>query len=801
MARLRLRGSAQRDGAGPPGKDDEAAVLRWCRDVVSRVNAFEPSVRALTDDGLRGLTGSFRERLGRGEPVADVLPEAFAAVREAAVRTLGQRPFDVQVMGGAVLHLGRVAEMKTGEGKTLTATFPAYLRALSGGGVHVMTANDYLAGRDAEWMGPVYRFLGLTTGLIRAQPRPSPVARRQEYLADVTYGDAHQFGYDYLRDNLAWSQDQRAQRGHHFALVDEADLVLIDEMRSPLQITAPADQIESRHREFAEVADRLERGEDYEVDERSRTVSLTARGTRAVEEHFGVSNLYEEANLPLAHLAGNALKAKECYLKDRDYIITGGQAIIIDSASGRPLPDRRYGDGLHEAIEAREGIAIRGEGQLIAMVAMWDYLDLYEQMAGMTGTALADVQTYRQIYGLDVVTVPSNKPMIRVDHGDVLYHTRQSKLAALAEEAATRHQAGQPVLVGASSVDEAQAISDLLTGRGIAHEMLTALNHEQEARIITGAGRLGAVTVVAQMAGRGVDIVLGGPDRAQREAVAEAGGLCVLGTERPVKRRLEMHLRGRAGRQGDPGEAKFFLSYDDELVKAVAGKTATFAGRFLPAGEHIGRVSAALTSIQAKTAANEAAWLAYAREFDRVLTGQRRLVYAERAPAARGESMGEWVRQLISEVVHTQIASAAGENLQAARFWQGLRQLYPCELVPRPADGEVPRYQLPHIAELAMADAHRIYSRREAELGIEIIREFEQRVILSVLDRGWREHLHAMTELFSTIGIRAKGEAALAAYRREGTQAFNRMRAAVNREIVRALFYLKVEIADPLPRD
>jgi preprotein translocase subunit SecA len=769
--------------------------------VVSRVNGFEPSMKTLADDGLRALTGSFRERLGRGQPVVDVLPEAFAAVREAAVRTLGQRPFDVQIMGGAVLHLGKVAEMKTGEGKTLTATLPAYLHALTGDGVHVMTANDYLASRDAEWMGPVYRFLGLTAGLIRAQPRPSPAARRQEYLADITYGDAHQFGYDYLRDHLAWCRDERAQRGHHFALVDEADLILIDEMRSPLLITGPAGQAESRHREFAALATRLERGEDYEIDERSRTASLTARGTRAVEEHFGVSNLYEEPNLTLARYVGNAVKAKECYQRDRDYIVTGNQAVIIDEASGRPLHDRRYGDGLHEAVEAKEGVPVHVEQQQLAMIAMWDYLGLYQHIAGMTGTALADEKTYRQIYQLGVVTIPTNKPVIRVDHGDVLYRTQQSKLAALTEEAATRHGAGQPVLIGASAIDESQAISALLTGRGIAHEMLTALNHEHEARIIAGAGWLGAVTVVAQMAGRGVDIVLGGPDGAQRDAVADLGGLCVLGAERPAKRRLEMHLRGRAGRQGDPGEAKFFISYDDELVKAAARGAAMFAGRFLPDGEHIPRLSAALTTIQARTAANEAAWLMQAREFDRVLADQRRLIYAERAPAARGKDMGERVRQLIGEVIHAQVTSASGEGLHAGRFWQGLRGLYPFELVPHPSDVLIPRAQLPRIAELAVADAQRIYNRREPELGIPAIRELERRVILSLLDRGWREHLQAMAELLSTIGIRTKGEAALAEYRREGTQAFNRMRLAVNREIVRTLFHIQVDPADLAPRD
>jgi preprotein translocase subunit SecA len=776
-------------------------VLRWCRDVVSRVNELEPSMKALADAGLPALTGSFRERLGRGERMADVLPEAFAAVREAAVRTLGQRPFDVQIIGGAVLHLGKLAEMRTGEGKTLTATLPAYLSALAGHGVHVMTANDYLARRDAEWMGPVYRFLGLTTGLIRAEPRPAPAQRRQQYLADVTYGDAHEFGYDYLRDNMAWERAGQVQRKRHFALVDEADLILIDEALSHLRISGPAEQAESRHREFAALAAALEPGVDYEIDKRSRTASLTARGTRAVEDHFGVSNLYAEPNLVLAHQMGNAVKAKECYQRNRDYILAGDQVVVIDAASGRPLPDRRYGDGLHEAVEAKEGVPVRAQTQELAMITMWDYLGQYQHIAGMTGTARTDAATYRQNYQLEVVTIPTNKPVIRVDHGDVLYRTQQSKLAGLTAETATRHQAGQPVLIGASSIAESDTISALLTGRGIAHQTLTARNHEHEARILAGAGQLGAVTVVARMAGRGVDIVLGGPGGAQREAVADLGGLCVLGTERPPKRRLEMHLRGRAGRQGDPGEAKFFLSNDDELVKGASEVVARLASRLLPDGEHLPRLSAALTNIQARTAAGEAAWLAESREFDRVLADQRREIYAERTPAARGRNMGERVRQLIGEVVHDQVTSASGSGLQADQFWPALRRLYPVWLMSGTYPEVIPREQLPRIAERAVADAQRVYNRREPELGIAVIRELERRVILSLLDRGWRDHLQAMTDLLSTISIRTKGEAALAEYRREGTQAFNRMRLAVNREIVRTLFYIKVDPASLTRRD
>lgn len=799
MVRLRSRGPVRGGRPGAPGEGDDAEILRWCREVVSRVTAFGPQVGALADDALRALTGSYRDRLSRGEPMDDLLPEAFAAVREAAVRTLGQRHFDVQVMAGAVLHRGKVAEMRTGEGKTLTAALSAYLHALAGAGVHVMTANDYLARRDAEWMGPIYRFLGLTVGLLQPAPRPDPAARRAEYSADVTYGTWQEFGYDYLRDNLAWSRDELVQRVRHSAIVDEADLILVDEMRTPLQISGPAEQAETRHAEFAALAARLQPGEQYETDRRARTVSLTESGAQAVEEHFGIGNLYEEPNLPLVYYMLNALKVKEHYQQNRDYIVTDGQALIIDQASGRLHHGRRYGDGIHEAIEAREGLEVRAETQTLAMAPMWDYLGGYERLAGLTGTAQEDAEAYRQIYQLDVVTIPTNKPMIRVDHGDAIYRTRQSKLTALAEKAAARHATGQPVLIGATSIDEAQAVSGLLTARGIGHEVLTALNYEREAHTVAGAARLGTVTIVAKMAGRGVDIILGGADGAQREQVADLGGLCVLGAERPSKRRLEMHLRGRAGRQGDPGEAKFFVSFDDELLKAAVGdKQASFWRRHYPEGEQIARVATALTSAQARMVASDAAWLVQMREWDQVLAEQRHLIYAERAPAARGKNMSDRVRGLIEEVIRAQVGAAATDRLGADQFWRVLRELYPVSLAPQASEkgGEIPKHLLPQIADLAVDDAQRIYNRREPELGITVIRELERRVILACLDRGWRQHLQAMPDLLNGIAIRASGAAALAQYRREGMALFNRMREAVNREIVSTLFHLRVDRSD-----
>jgi preprotein translocase subunit SecA len=521
-------------------------------------------------------------------------------------------------------------------------------------------------------------------------------------------------------------------------------------MRTPLIISGPAKQAETRHAEYAALAVRLERGAHYDVDEPARTVALTERGTQVVEEHFGVGNLYAEPNLLLVHHVQNALKAKECYRKDRDYVVTGGQAVIIDQTSGRLHHGRRYADGLHEAIEAREGLDVGAQTQQLATLPMWDYLGEYDRLAAMTGTAAADTGAYRQLYRLDVVTIPTNRPMIRVDHGDAMYRTGQSKLAALADETATRHATGQPVLVGTVSIEQATDVCGLLTDRGVAHQVLTTLNQGQEAQILAAAGRCGAVTVVAKMAGRGVDIVLGGTDGTDRERVADLGGLCVLGAERPGKRRLEMHLRGRAGRQGDPGEAKFFVSFDDYTMKFYFGtKQASFWSRHNHDGQTLAAISNGLTKAQAKVAAHETASLTQMREFDRVLTQQRRLIYAERAPAVSGEDLSAQVRALIDEV--------------------------------------------------SGADARRRYDRREAEIGPEVARELERRVVLSVLDRAWREHLQAMPELLNAISMRTAGEAALTEYGREATLAFNRMRQAANEEIVRMLLTLKITPPDPKP--
>jgi preprotein translocase subunit SecA len=779
---------------GKDGRD----VLRWCRDVVAQTGAREAEMRSRSDADFPALTNSFRERLAAGEPMDSLLPEAFAAVREAAARTLGQRHFDVQVMGGAVLNLGHVMEMRTGEGKTLTATLPGYLNALSGQGVHMVTANSYLARRDAEWMGPVYRFLGLETGLLGPDDRPAA------YRADLTYGQWAEFGYDYLRDNLAWQRTELTQRGLHLAIVDEADLILLDEARTPLLISGPAPKTDRGPAECAVVAARLQAGLHYEVDQRARTATLTEDGTRQAEEWLGVTNLYE-ADSPLLYYLQTALKAKECYRQDVDYIVSGDQAVIVDSSSGHPIPGRRYGEGLHEAIEAKEGLPIRPERLTLSTVTVWDYLGRYQRLTGMTGTARTEADAYRQVYGLEVVTIPTNRPMIRVDHSDVIYRSTQAKLAAVADEAVRRHASGQPVLIGTPSVQQSEHVSRLLTERGLGHQTLTARNHDQEAQIIAGAARLGAVTVIAGMAGRGVDIILGGADErahdasAEYDAVADRGGLCVLGTERSGSRRAELHLRGRAGRQGDPGESQFFVSLEDDLVKAVVGGTArAMASKVIrDGGDEFKRLSHSLDSAQANTAASTAAWLSQMLEYEAVLADQQHLIFAERRKAVM-EDLSEQIRQSIGEVITAQVVITDRRHLGRDELWRRLRTIYPVSVTPGELAAErgceVEKLPSAFIIERVTDDARRAYRVREHELSPEVMRELERRVTLSITDREWREHLQQMQELRQTVQIGGSGgEAPLGVYRREAAQLFKSLGATISRQVLATVLLIKFE--------
>ncbi|MBC7375308.1 MAG: preprotein translocase subunit SecA, partial [Frankiales bacterium] len=580
----------------------EGKMVRRLRAVADAVNAVEEDFFAMTDAELRAETDVFRQRLADGETVDDILVEAFAVAREGARRTLGQRHFDVQVMGGAALHMGNIAEMRTGEGKTLTSTLPAYLNGLTGNGVHVVTTNDYLARRDAEWMGRVHRFLGLSVGVILANERPE--VRRPSYACDITYGTNNEFGFDYLRDNMAWSAGELVQRGHRFAIVDEVDSILIDEARTPLIISGPSDQATKWYSEFARILPRLVRDVDYEVDEKKRTVAITESGVEKVEDQLGIDNLYESINTSLVGYLNNAMKAKELYRKDKEYVVMGGEVLIVDEHTGRVLAGRRYNEGMHQAIEAKEGVEIKDENQTLATITLQNYFRLYDKLGGMTGTATTEAAEFSQTYDLGVIEIPTNRDPKRIDEADVVYKSEQAKYDAVVEDIAEKHEAGQPVLVGTISVEKSEYLSQLLNKRGIPHEVLNAKQHDREATIVAQAGRKGAVTVATNMAGRGTDIMLGGnpehiaadelrsrglspvetpeeyekawADTLQRatnsvktehDEVVEAGGLYVLGTERHESRRIDNQLRGRSGRQGDPGLSRFYLSLGDDLMR------------------------------------------------------------------------------------------------------------------------------------------------------------------------------------------------------------------------------------------
>lgn len=758
-------------------------------------------MKARSDAQLRELTEAFRERLAGGESLGKLLPEAFAVLREAAVRTIGERPFDVQVICGAVLHLGRVAEMRTGEGKTLAATLPAYLHALSGTPVHVMTASDYLARRDLEWMSPVYSFLGLTTGLVLAREWQGLEDRRAAYQADITYGTWQQFSYDYLYDNCAYALEDCVQRGHGLAIVDEADLAMIDQAGQLQMISRDAEGPSAWHAELAKVAPRLTRGSDYEVDEQLRTVSLRDAGVSKAEEWLGVSDLYGEASFWLAGWLADALAAKDLYRKDRDYLVADGRLVVIDQLTGRPAPGRVYGNGLQQAIQAREGLAVSAERENLAEIQQHQYLRLYQHLSAMAGVVASESGAYRDLYGLDVVRVPTSRPMIRLDHLDAIFSGTKRKLAAIIDDAAARYATGQPVLIGTVSVAQSETISALLSKRGVPHEVLNARDHQREAEILSAAGRPGAVTVVTQMAGRGVDIRLGGADGAERDRVADLGGLYVLGAERHWQRRFDLHLRGRAGRQGDPGETKFYLSLDDDLLtRILAPKQTARVRRFQKsAGAENKAISWAIGSAQDGMAARATAALQQALEYDAVVADQQRTIYADRRTAMLRKDLAGRVRTMINDVVRDYVHAV--HSLADAGLWQNLRELYPVGVTPEGLAAE--RGCAPvdldrtFVIDQVSADAQAAYDRREAELGAEVMRDVEVRVILAVTDREWREHVQRLHALRDGIHLRSlAGRSPLAEYRREASKSFDTMRRALPERGIVALFNLEIVIQD-----
>jgi preprotein translocase subunit SecA len=819
--------------------------------VADYVNTLSDDVEKLTDAELRAKTDEFKKRVADGANLDDLLPEAFAVAREAAWRVLDQRPFDVQVMGAAALHFGNVAEMKTGEGKTLTCVLPAYLNALSGNGVHVVTVNDYLAKRDAEWMGRVHRFLGLDVGVILSQMTPDQ--RRAAYNADITYGTNNEFGFDYLRDNMAHSLDDLVQRGHSFAIVDEVDSILIDEARTPLIISGPADGASNWYSEFARLAPLMEKDVHYEVDLRKRTIGVNEVGVEFVEDQLGIDNLYEAANSPLVSYLNNSIKAKELFQRDKDYIVRDGEVLIVDEFTGRVLIGRRYNEGMHQAIEAKEHVEIKAENQTLATITLQNYFRLYDKLAGMTGTAQTEAAELHEIYKLGVVSIPTNKPMIRGDQSDLIYKTEEAKYMAVVDDVSERYEKGQPVLIGTTSVEKSEYLSRQFTKRRVPHNVLNAKYHEQEANIIAEAGRLGAVTVATNMAGRGTDIVLGGnvdflADKRLREkgldpvetaeeyeaawhellpqvkaeAAEEAedviavGGLYVLGTERHESRRIDNQLRGRSGRQGDPGESRFYLSLGDELMRRFNGATleSLLTRLNLPDDVPIEAkmVTRAIKSAQTQVEQQNFEVRKEVLKYDEVMNQQRKVIYAERRRVLEGEDLAEQAHEMLVDVVTAYVdgATAQGysEDWDLEALWSALKTLFPVsidhhDLIDSDAVGEPGELTRDELLDALIKDAERAYAEREKELeaiaGEGAMRQLERNVLLNVVDRKWREHLYEMDYLREGINLRAFAQRVpVVEYQREGYDMFVGMLDAVKEESVGFLFNVAVEAA-PAP--
>ena len=822
--------------------------------VVPEVNALEAATKALTDDALRAKTGEFRSRIERGEDVDDLMVEAFAVVREAAGRVIGQRHFDVQLMGGAALHAGWVAEMKTGEGKTLVSTLPAYLNALAGKGVHVVTVNDYLAKFHAEWMGRIHRYLGLSVGLVAPGHRPTSAEKRVDYLADITYGTNNEFGFDYLRDNMAGTKSDKVQRGHHFAIVDEVDSILIDEARTPLIISGRVADAAKTYYRFASIVRSLKRDVDFDVDEGKRIVMPTESGIEKVEQALGIENLYDQVQQNLVHQLQVALRAAVLYHRDKDYIIQDGEVKIVDEFTGRILEGRRWSEGLHQAVEAKEGVKIKEENQTLATITLQNYFRMYDKLAGMTGTAQTEAAELMNTYNLQVVPIPTNRPMIREDKADLIYKTEQAKFDAVVSDIVERHGQGQPILVGTVSVEKSELLSRKLQQVGVTHEVLNAKQHTREAAIVAQAGRIGAVTVATNMAGRGVDILLGGnpeglarqqvlkeghhadtlldefdlpmpleqmpPDyltardkaqgryrelvqelgescRAEGEQVRALGGLYVLGTERHESRRIDNQLRGRAGRQGDPGESRFYLSLDDELMRLFAtGALSWVMGRALPEDEAIEAkmVTKAIERAQTTVEQRNAEIRKNVLKYDEVMNEQRKVIYQRRDQILDGIDLKAAGLEYLAEAVDALIDNHCVAEVQEEWDLEGLaRELtlyWPTSLTPGNlaacADTD-------EMYDLVMGDATTYYDKREAELGAPNMREVERQVMLKIIDQRWREHLEEMDYLQEGINLRAMGQKdPLTEWQREGFEMFGALMKGIAQDFVKYVMHVQV---------
>lgn len=826
----------------------EGRTLKKLNKFAQMVNELESAFEGLTDEELKHETVELRKRYVDGETLDDLLPEAFAAVREASKRTLGMRHFDVQLMGGAALHLGNIAEMKTGEGKTLVATLSAYLNAIPSRGVHIITVNDYLAGYQGELMGRIFRALGMTTGVILSGQ--TPAERREQYKADITYGTNNEFGFDYLRDNMAVTSADRVQRGHAYAIIDEVDSILIDEARTPLIISGPSDGEANRwFTEFARIATLLEPEVDYEVDEKKRTIGVLESGIEKVEDYLGIDNLYESTNTPLISFLNNSIKAKALFKRDKDYVVIDGEVLIVDEHTGRILAGRRYNEGIHQSIEAKEGVPVKAENQTLATVTLQNYFRMYEKLSGMTGTAETEAAEFMATYKLGVVPIPTNNPMIRKDQIDLVYKNEEVKFRMIGEEIAERHATGQPMLIGTASVEKSEYLSRLLAKKGIRHEVLNAKNHEREASIIAQAGALGAVTVATNMAGRGTDIMLGGnaehiavtkvkesgldaaenPEEYQAEwdrvypqvlkqveeegnKVRELGGLYVIGTERHESRRIDNQLRGRAGRQGDPGESRFYLSLTDDLMRLFNSAAAMSLMNRSSVPDDVAlefkAVSSAIRSAQGQLEARNAEIRKNVLKYDDVLNRQREAIYTDRRHILEGEDIREKVEVFLTDVVreivesNTTVGSSDDWDLDA--LWSELKTIYPISLTQEEviaeagSRGSINREWL---IEEILSDAQIAYDKREEKITSPAMRELERRVVLSVIDRKWRDHLYEMDYLKDGIGLRSMAQRdPLVEYQREGFAMFEQMIGAIKEESVGYLYNLDVEVR-PAPTE
>ena len=775
--------------------DPNKKAIKQLEVLVKKVNVYESDLEKLTDEELKNKTVEFKEQLKEGKTIDDLLPEAFAVVREAAKRILGERAYDTQVMGGIVLHQGKISEMKTGEGKTLAATMPVYLNALTGKGVHVITVNDYLAQRDADWMGRVYGFLGLSVGVIFHGKNTQE--RREAYAADITYGTNNEFGFDYLRDNMAPSAESLVQRDLNFTIVDEVDSILIDEARTPLIISAPDEESAAQYKQFSLIVPQLSANVDYNIDEKMRTAILTDEGINKVEQLLGISDIYESGNVTLAHHIEQSLRAHALYQKDKDYVVKDGQVLIVDEFTGRLMPGRRYGEGLHQAVEAKEGVEVKQESKTLATITFQNYFRLYDKLSGMTGTAKTEEEEFYKIYGLEVIVLPTNRPLIRENLNDLIYATEAAKFNAVVKEVKERHAKGQPMLVGTISIEKSELLADMLKREGVPHSVLNAKHHEKEAEIVKGAGQKGAVMIATNMAGRGTDIKLG-------EGVRELGGLYIIGTERHESRRIDNQLRGRSGRQGDPGSSRFFVSMEDDLMRLFGSDKMKNMMKNLriPEDQPLEHkmISSSIESAQKKVEGHNFDIRKHVLQYDDVMNRQRAVIYGKRRDILTKEDIGEYIWEDIKNefegLVNFHCASEDKQIWNKKEIAENVVTIFPLrdkveEQIKEATDKD-------KIKELLLEEAKSLYDKKKEEAGVETWRQVEKAVHLRVIDMLWVEHLDAMVRMREGIGLRGYAQKdPLAEYKQESYGMFQRLLGAISSDITRMIFKVKVEATAP----